>query len=160
MHHAGMRLRQATVADRDLLWRWRNDDEMRAQSFRTTAIPLDEHDRWLHAALADPSCLIWILLDSHGLPVGQGRIRIRGEEAELSLSVAAEQRGQGIGGVLLRLLTDQLFAERPEVVRIRAFVKHGNHASSRLFESVGYGRIGTATIEGTGAWLFERRRTA
>jgi spore coat polysaccharide biosynthesis protein SpsF len=122
MHHAGMRLRQATVADRDLLWRWRNDDEMRAQSFRTTAIPLDEHDRWLHAALADPSCLIWILLDSHGLPVGQGRIRIRGEEAELSLSVAAEQRGQGIGGVLLRLLTDQLFAERPEVVRIRAFV--------------------------------------
>ena len=58
-------LRPLTPDDRDLLYRWRNSDRIRAVMFKKSLIPRPEHDLWFSRTLADrDSCyLIFLLSD-------------------------------------------------------------------------------------------------
>ena len=53
-------LRRAGMADAETLFRWRNDPEVRENSFRTQPIPHEEHIAWLKAALRDAAQEIYI----------------------------------------------------------------------------------------------------
>lgn len=64
-----------------------------------------------------------------------------GAEAELGYIVARHARGHGVGGEILRLLTEWAFDEL-EAQRLILIIDVANHASQRIAERGGYQREG------------------
>lgn len=132
-----LELRAAEPGDVELLYRWANDPVTRQNAFHEEQIPYETHKKWFADRLADRDTLIYIAMEDTE-PVGQLRYQISGDEALISYSVDAENRGRGIGTELLRAAAEQLHRERPEVKLLRGEVKYGNKASRRAFEKNGY----------------------
>lgn len=130
-------LRSATLDDEDLLLKWRNDPATRHASFSSDEISSGDHHRWFVEKLEDPDCAI-LVVEVDGLPVGQIRLdRLAEGVAEISIGLAAEVRGRGLGRkALLRAVpeADRLLGADS----IRALVKRGNAASLAAFASAGF----------------------
>lgn len=122
-----MSLRPATMGDAETLFNWRNDPETQANSLSTDPVPWDDHCNWLKASLANPDRDL-LIAEIDGVPVGTVRID-RGEESELSWTVAPDQRGKGIAKQMVAL------ACPPEAV---ARIKPDNIASQRIAEAAGF----------------------
>ncbi len=54
-------LRKAVEEDRDLLYEWVNDSEVRKNAFQTEKIPYDTHVAWYAKAMKDKNILQYIL---------------------------------------------------------------------------------------------------
>jgi UDP-2,4-diacetamido-2,4,6-trideoxy-beta-L-altropyranose hydrolase len=63
-----VRVRPANGSDLRLLFDWANDKAVRAQSFSTAEIDLNEHTNWFNQQLADPATRIYIF-ECRGNPV-------------------------------------------------------------------------------------------
>ena len=140
-------MRRATQQDSTLLLAWRNDPETRAGSVHQEVVRPEEHEAWLARRLADPRSLLLVGLDGAGVPVGQVRFDVeRGGEAEASITVAPERRGQGFGAPLLAAACAEAF--RALGVRsISALIRRDNRASRRIFEQAGFGRWTRAVLD-------------
>ncbi|MFP3938696.1 MAG: UDP-2,4-diacetamido-2,4,6-trideoxy-beta-L-altropyranose hydrolase [Acidobacteriota bacterium] len=147
-------LRPATLTDARLLWRWVNDPDVRAASFRSAPIPWLEHRRWLAGRLTDPGTRIYVALDGAGEPVGQIRFEVEGETANVDVSVEPAARGGGLGTGLIRAGCERFFRERG-TQRVRARVKVGNRASLGAFRRAGFASLGTGTHRGQTTETFE-----
>lgn len=135
-HHIdGVRIRRASIADAKLLWSWANDPSTREASFNPEPIPYPAHLEWLADRLADRSCLLLIGTNGAG-PLGQVRFERRGNEAEVSVSVATEYRGT-VGGLLLEAAVRRFRKFTPGTVLI-ARIKDDNVPSRRMFERAGF----------------------
>jgi phosphinothricin acetyltransferase len=113
------------------IWMWRNDSGTRAASFDTAEIPWDVHDRWFSESLrrADRKIFIVVVGD---LSEGAVRLDIAGPEAAVSIHLAPECRGRGLGTIALETLA--LIARRElKLRRLIASVKHDNVASLSAF---------------------------
>jgi UDP-2,4-diacetamido-2,4,6-trideoxy-beta-L-altropyranose hydrolase len=132
-------VRAAVAADAELLHRWRNSDPARAASFNSAPISFEDHCRWLDNALSNPLQLILIGAVA-GNAVGSIRYALSDAGADISIVVAPEAQGRGIGGTLLEAGEVYLRTVHPEPLRLRAAIKPGNHASLRLFEAAGFTR--------------------
>jgi len=142
------------MADASLLWRWANDAETRRRSFHPTPIPYGDHVAWLEARLAAETSSLWIASDEQG-PVGQVRLDVTDGVAEVSLAVAPERRGQGLGTAMLR---EALAAAAGQWrgLRLRAQVFADNVASLRLFRRCGFREVETRQVSGAPVVVFER----
>jgi spore coat polysaccharide biosynthesis predicted glycosyltransferase SpsG/RimJ/RimL family protein N-acetyltransferase len=136
---AVQRYRPARAADADLLLAWRNDAAVRAVSHTTHEVAPAEHAAWLARVLADPDRTL-LVVERDGAPVGTVRFDRQGDEATLSVTIAPEQRGRGVGVQAIRESTELELAARPELARVVALVKAENTASQRAFERAGYVR--------------------
>lgn len=134
---ARIRVRPATGADSERLHAWRNAPAVRAVSRQQEEIPLDAHRRWLAAALAAPDRVLLVGEDALG-PVGLVRFDLRDHAAEVSIHLAPQRHGQGLGPGLLAAAESWLAAHRPEITQVDAEVLAGNAASARLFAQAGY----------------------
>jgi len=133
-------LRPAREEDCRLIYRWRSDPVVRANSFHTEEIPYDVHRAWFAALLADPSRRQFIA-EVGGVPVGQIRYALEDGDAVISYSIEGAFRGRGLGTALLAALRDALHTE-PEVLRLLGNVKKGNTASRRAFLKAGFAEEG------------------
>lgn len=131
--------RKAVLDDAELLFSWANDIDVRRNAFRQHEILWDEHMEWFQRKLKDEDCHIYIayknMPDMSEKPIGQLRLDIEGDEAEIDYSVCAEMRGFGYGTQMVAGI--QSFADK----RIRKFiakVKTSNPASVRVFEKCGF----------------------
>jgi len=143
-------LRDAAFTDSARLLRWRNDPAIRRASFSAGAVGEAEHEAWLRARLADPATLL-LIAEEDGLAVGQVRLDRDGANGagEVSIAVAPQARGRGIGRTMLMAL-----AARDDlgVATLRARVKADNAASLALFAAAGYAEVrreadGTVVLE-------------
>ncbi len=125
-----VKLRRATQHDSHLLWEWRNDPEVRRQSFTSDPIPWSEHEVWFTRALNAPSCQIFIG-EVRQRPVGVVRFDITGNSALVNIIVA--ERGKGYGSELLCLACEQV----PRL-RLVAEIKGNNIASQKIFAKAGF----------------------
>jgi UDP-2,4-diacetamido-2,4,6-trideoxy-beta-L-altropyranose hydrolase len=142
---SGLRLRPAEKSDRELLWKWANDPQVRASAFASAAIPIEQHDAWFASNLNNPNCLILIAEDHAGTAVGQFRVDWRSaQEGEIDVSIASDRRGAGYGSVLIELGVSRAFAEKGE--RLHAFVKSENRPSRRAFEQAGFSKAGEEIV--------------
>lgn len=130
-------LRDVTEQDRDLLFRWANDEEVRKNSFSSKRISYEEHCEWFTNMMQNECCQQWIL-QAGEQPVGQIRIMSDGEAAEIGYSVCAEHRGEGFGKLMLELARRRVQTDLPNVKKLIAKVKPGNMASLKAFEDSGY----------------------
>lgn len=130
-------LRAAKEEDVDLLFRWANDSEVRKNAFSTEEISYGEHLSWYKELLSRADCKQYIYI-YNDVPIGQIRLTIRGEEAEIDYSVCKEKRGMGHGKRMLQFLCSQVKKEFPDIKKLTAKVKHDNIASQQTFLSAGY----------------------
>lgn len=129
-------LRPATVDDAARLLAWRNDPETRARSLDGEVVAPAAHEAWLARALASPTRAV-LVAEEGGAPVGTVRLDDGAHGAlEVSLTVAPEARGRGLGAALLRAAEDAARARGG--VRLTATIKHDNAASILAFKRAGY----------------------
>jgi RimJ/RimL family protein N-acetyltransferase len=157
LREPAVEVRRATMADAELLLRWANDPVTRAAGFRPEPIALSEHLAWLERRLASPGCRVYIGLRD-GVPVGQTRLD-RGESGatEVSIAVAPEARGRGVGR---GLLAATMAAGRADaglgVVTFSARVRPDNAASVALFRGAGFTEVGDGVEAGLPYRWFRR----
>jgi GNAT superfamily N-acetyltransferase len=89
------------------------------------------------------------------IPVGYVRINSVGE---VSIAVAPDQQGKGIGRALLVAATME--AAKAGVLALIARIKPGNSASIRLFEQDGYRHADNEEIEGQSSLRYLKRITS
>lgn len=130
-------LRCAEESDMDLLFQWVNDKEVRNNSFQTKDITYEEHQKWFMNMLHREDVKQYIYM-SEGEPVGQIRICLVGDEAEISYSIAPEYRYMGYGKQMIAALKNVVQEEYPKVKELVAQVKPENLASQKVFLDCGY----------------------
>ena len=147
MHIKGktLRLRQVCEDDCSLLWEWANDPDVRAVSFSAEPIPWEHHVQWFKSKLNDPNCFFYVALDSEGVPVGQVRYDIDGNQTVIAVSIDQKFCGKGYGSAAIWLASQELFGAS-NIDMIHAYVKRGNEASARAFMKAGFRDMGITTV--------------
>jgi len=135
--------RRAKAGDAELLRSWRNDPETRRRSFTKTTVSVAEHEAWLHTRLASERTAIWIFSDDD-VAVGQVRVDVDGDVAEVSIVVAPERRGRSFGKAMLSEAMRLLRRDFGSGVRARALVLDDHDASLRTFRACGFRVVGPA----------------
>ena len=152
-------LRNATLADSDLLLAWRNDPEVIATSASGKVVMAAEHEAWFIKTLTDLTVHLYVAetwVGDYGatLPrdpeppgiwasVGMGRINEDCGIAVLSYSIAKEYRARWYGGQLVVALVQK--AHELGFRSIQAVSRHTNTASIRALLSHGF-TIGQAEL--------------
>lgn len=136
-----LRLRPALSIDMGLYCWWVNDPDVRRSSLQTGLISFEKHCRWFQARLSSDNALMYVLVDSDDLPVGQ--IRFERSESErnqalVSFSLDRLARGHGIAGCLLSLGLDAMRHQWGQKMCVVAEVKTENLASVRVFLRAGF----------------------
>lgn len=135
-------VRPATIADRERVHAWRNHPGVRQTAFNPEPIPEDAHARWFSSVLDDDARDL-LIGEIEGEPFGVVRYdRDRERQAEVSIYLAPEWQGSGLGSALLRAGDAWLRRSRPDVSCIVARIRAGNEPSRRMFERNGYERNG------------------
>lgn len=133
-----MLIRLAKRNDAQDILRWRNDPHTRVMSRNEDPIDEQAHNVWFERILGnrDRVLLVGLILDR---PIGMVRFdRQNGTTSwEINIALAPEERGKGLGKLLLTLSLAQFFATYPDATLL-AEIKQRNVASRRLFESVGF----------------------
>ena len=83
--------------------------------------------------MEDKNTVQYILM-ADGEPVGQIRLIIDGNEAEIGYSISSQHRRKGYGRMMLQLIAEEVNQKYPNIKK----VKPENIASKKLFESEGY----------------------
>lgn len=138
--------RDATIADAELLFRWRTDPTTRQQSLREEAFSYESHVQWLTQALRDPKRKI-LIFEAGGKPVGMGRADRKEGHCELSWIVGPEARGQHYSYPLVAELVKRF---HPATARI----KPGNAASIKAAERAGLVRDQAVSDDDSVALLY------
>ena len=125
----GRRLRRE---DSDVLMAWNCEPGTRAFSRTACAPTPEEHATWIDRRLESRTAVTEIIEES-GKPVAIARLDSNAEGLEVSIVVAPDRRGEGIGGAAIGYL-DRLAGDAPCV----AWVHPSNVASRALFHSCGY----------------------
>ena len=134
-----LKARFATIKDKAQLFLWANDTEIRKQSFMTTKVTKEEHDKWFSKVLADhDNQRLFILENNNQSPCGQVRFsRTERDDWEIHFSMDPQYRGQKLGVQLIRAGLDAFLGQEHRS-RITAKVKNGNAASLRILATAGF----------------------
>ncbi len=150
-------LREANDKDAFQLWRLANDSTVRANALSPEPIPYRRHLEWYSRKLSLRDTRIWVLELANTL-VAQARYdRISADVAEIDYAVAPGFRGRGLGAEALKR-SGELAFDALGVERLRGVVVEDNTASVRVFEKLGYERVGDKTMKGHRVYIFERGR--
>jgi UDP-2,4-diacetamido-2,4,6-trideoxy-beta-L-altropyranose hydrolase len=147
-------IRKATPADLDLYFEWANDPEVRKNAFHPDPISLEQHKHWFSRKLSDPSTLLYVC-EYKGIPIGQVRVDLEGQDGVISYSIDKNHRGKGIGKILIRLLIEffmSTFASK--YLRLIAKVKPENIPSIRVFNGLGFKQTNKEQIHNVPALVF------
>lgn len=129
--------RRALLTDARTLFDWRNHADTRANSRETAAISWDDHANWLERTLLREDRQLFIIEDALGHGIGTVRWdRLSQGDWEVSITVAPEHRGRGMGYAVLQ--AGERALETPNPCRLLASVHVENEASGRLFRAAGY----------------------
>ncbi len=131
-------LRVAGASDEERLFDWTNDPVARAMSTSSAVVPWEDHRRWFASVTRDPLRLLWIG-ERSGEPVAMVRLDLgEGGEAMISVSVAPEARGRGLGKAAIRAALRHASTD-PRIRVVLAQIRPQNAASLRAFEAAGFG---------------------
>ena len=139
-------LRFANISDAERLYIWRNDSEVRKNSFNEEFIPFENHVEWFSKTLKRNDVLFYILLRNEE-PIGQIRINIDDGVGIISYSIDGDYRNCGFGKKILALVQEKIKEDNSLVTELCGLVKLNNVASQKAFEKLGYKKIESEFIE-------------
>ena len=129
-----IRLQPTKFNDSEALFKWQQDPSTR-KLFRNPKIPIrKEHDKWFALKQEDPNCIMLSILKNKKI---SGIIRLdktnKNNEYEVSIVIAPEMQGQGIGKEALTICND-LFKNHNHIAEIHP----DNNASKTIFLNSGF----------------------
>ncbi len=140
MNDEKLYLRKATKDDVTILFEWVNDKDTRQNAFDTHIITYEEHSAWFKRMMEDSDQIQYILM--HGeKPVGQVRLSIENQEADIDYSISDAERGHGYGKVIIGLIAERVREDCPMVKKLIGRVKPSNTASYHCFIGNGFEEV-------------------
>jgi RimJ/RimL family protein N-acetyltransferase len=135
---SGLSLRPAEASDARTLWRWAGDPASAAGAAAPAGVPWEAHAEWLAERLADAGTLLFVA-EVGRCPVGTVRFESTDawRTARVSLGLAAQARGRGLGGHLVAAGLRALWAAHPAATVV-ADVPAGDEPSLRVFRKLGW----------------------
>ncbi len=130
-----IKLRPVLSADCERIWRWANDDSVRAFSFSKAPIAWADHVFWFEKRIKSPH--FYLGLNLKDLPIGQVRFDRNGTETFISVMVDRSCRKQGYGAALIMMACERLFSESG-IMEVHAYVVPDNKESRRAFTKAGF----------------------
>ena len=125
-------LRKANKDDVEILFEWVNDKKTRENAFNTHVITYEEHCEWFKRMIEDPKQVQYIMMVGEK-PVGQVRITIENQEADIDYSISSSERGRGYGKEIIALIKEKVQEDCPTVKKLIGRVKPYNIASYCCF---------------------------
>lgn len=122
------------------IWEWRNSPEIRTTAVDPAEIPWEDHSAWFARRIADPQTAM-LIGAAQGADVGFIRFDLDGDTARVSIFLAPEQAGRGIGRALLQAGERWIVARYPDIRRFHADVRPENGTSIALFRGADYSAI-------------------
>ena len=142
-----MQIQLVKEEDCELLWKWVNDPETRNASFYSNPITWEQHCKWFAGKLNSSDCIIYLAIINKDKPLGQVRFDVKKNTAIISLSIAKEFRGMGIGSNIIQEAYVKFFTEK-KIQTIQALIKKENMSSINAFKKAGF--VKTNQIEHLG----------
>lgn len=129
-------LRKVTGSDINLLFKWANDQDVRANSRYPQSITRKEHSAWFKKKMSDPKTHMYILTELNQ-DVGVIRFDKKDTKFLISYSIDKYYRGRGLGKIILEegFKKISLISRSPHFI---AQVKQGNIASEKIFNQLGF----------------------
>jgi len=151
-----LKMRQATLADTDLYYKWANDPLVRNNSYQKEAIDYHQHVNWFTQKLNSPDCFFYLFLNEENDPAGQVRIDKSGDEVIIGISIDEKFRGKGLGIEMLERSCNDYLEKFPgkEIV---AYIKEENTASINQFTKAGFINAGKTLIHDCESFRFIKR---
>lgn len=134
-------LRPATQEDVEMAYLWRNAESTRRFFRDPRPVDWSVHVEWWSQTLKRPDrhLLVGVV---NSFPIGIVRLdMVQPNEVEISLYLAPELTGLGLGSALLRAANSWVSTQLPHVSWVRADVDSGNAKSARAFEAAGYSQF-------------------
>lgn len=139
-----LQLRPATAADSRAMWLLASEPSVRQQSFNPSPIAWEAHEAWFEKMLASPSARTWLMAGEAGL-AAQVRYEVKGEHAEIGISVAPSFRGFGLAARILASTWANACLELG-VSRARGIVFTTNRLSAAAFREAGFAETSDTEI--------------
>lgn len=134
-------LRPAKAEDSAIAFEWRNDPDARAASWSATPVEWSGHVSWWTESLNADDRVLLIVEADDGAAVGVLRFdRAAGSEWIVSINIAPEARGRGVGTAILPTACGWMERSR-DVDAIRAEVRPENRRSMSLFQACGFSLV-------------------
>jgi UDP-2,4-diacetamido-2,4,6-trideoxy-beta-L-altropyranose hydrolase len=132
-------IRRAKETDRELLFQWVNEKEVRKSSLNSALISFSDHSSWFSEKLNSDRSYIYII-EREGNNVGQARFDLdeNGHTAFIDYSIAREHRGNGWAEPLMRVSCRSFLNDHRRPISLAAIVKTENMASCRVFEQLDF----------------------
>ena len=146
-------LRAVRDDDSLMLLEWRNDPVAVRFSASGRGVTAAEHERWFARVRGDQSASMLWIVEEGGTPVGQVRVDVDEGVGIVSIAIAVEHRGRGLGPLALGAMVTEVSAGG-KVEVLRALAHPDNSRSMRAFEAAGFRRT---TFAANGFAVLERR---
>ena len=135
-----MTLRTATLGDADVLLIWRNNPSAREFSPHSELISIDEHIKWLSDRLERVQLEPFFLFAADQRAIGMSRLDVVSgsvDRYEISILVAPDQHGKGVGTRILNMTCEAFFSLHPDYSIVASVHQH-NFVSQKLFTSASF----------------------
>ncbi|MBQ7470352.1 MAG: GNAT family N-acetyltransferase [Pseudobutyrivibrio sp.] len=132
-------LRRAKEEDVDLIFKWANDTQVRANAFNSEPISYTNHLKWYDSSMKSESRIIYILF-KEDIPLGQIRVDLDDGLGLIDYSIDANHRGVGYGTLIIGLLMNKIKEEHKDIKELKAQVKYENLGSQKCFEKNNYSK--------------------
>lgn len=134
-----LKIRKAQIEDCDFLYSIRNDPKVREVSFSSEPISYETHVTWFKNSLSNQARKIFVIFDQDSnLGVVRFDLNEARTEALVSINVASNAWGKGVGSFALTEGEKNVKAEFPSLKGIVAKVIADNAASVGLFTKNNY----------------------
>lgn len=92
-----IKVRLPSPEDKDDLLKWRNDKHSIDMFINSYPVTLKEHQKWFDKILSSNNKYLFICLNHENEKIGVVRFDIKNTNAEISINIAPEMRGKGLG---------------------------------------------------------------
>ncbi len=130
-------LRDAVQDDCRLLFEWANDEVTRTNAFNTDSITWEEHNEWFSRMMDNLFEHQYIMMGDDKA-IGQIRLSVEDDTAEIDYSIDHRFRGKGYGNAIVCLVKEKIKEDLPVVKRVVAKVKPANISSYQCFCKNGF----------------------
>lgn len=132
-----LEVRVANLNDARKIYDWRSNPSVQKMSRNSAVFSFEDHCEWLIQSLSNPARVL--LIGQHQqTEIGVVRFDIQGSRAEVSIFLAPDQSGEGLGGAFMQAAEDYLCSTYPQVRWVDAWVKDCNQSSMSMFNRLGY----------------------
>lgn len=129
-------LRPVTLADREMIFRWRNDPFIVAHGSWHRAIEREEHEKWFAETVRDEHRRMFVI-QHESEPIGQIRFDRKQSECVISVYLMPPHTGRGWGTRAIRIGCEMIF-QVWDVDRLIACVRLDNPVGRAAFLKAGF----------------------